>query len=746
MMTRCIFFLITLFVSQIMHAQVIGDCTAPYDNPEELVEILVGEGVEFFNVTFSGFDCSAGFFDGNSNIGFQSGIAMATDGIESITPGSFGGAFGGAGIDADLTEQLQMVGASATNLNNLIILEFDFIPTSDIVTFDYVFASNEYPSFTCSQYNDIFGFFLSGPGINGPFQNNATNIALVPDPIDPTTYTNTPVIINTINSGVPSFGDSAPCDDIDPNWQDYSIFFTDNSAETTVSYPGFTVPLVATANVTACDTFHLKLAIADVADGSLNSAVFLQENSFNSAPPIEYTVESNVTNIFNADSEYINHLYEGCGTAMVTFQRPDAIQGDIAFEFDFSGDALNILDYNLMNLVNNQLVMEDGMLSVSLEVNANNDSENEGVEQLLIKINPVDYGCYETDPDTVIFELHDQPDFFIDVSEDMFIDCPGDEAILSVQANGGVGGLMEPPYLVEPYTYQWYDLGTQPNQTVYPTEAGNYCVQVTDICEKQASACIFIDVATYEDLTVSSDLIYVCEQELNELCVDVSGGNEQYTFLWSNGSTEQCMQDTSGTYSILVTDGCGIQNSATGEIRLDEAPDPVFIANQLPNENYMISISNLTSDMFGLSYSWNFGDGYESSIEQPQNHVYQEWGEYEITLGVTTLINNCFKSLSQMVQVAPLFYFYAPNSFTPNGDGNNDTFIPSIVGNETIELFIYDRWGREVFYTNDLINNQWDGNYNNVPLQIDSYTYRALIKKYFDDTIYEEYGYVNLLR
>ena len=78
-------------------------------------------------------------------------------------------------------------------------------------------------------------------------------MALVPDPDDPDSFTDTPVIINTINSGTPSFGDSGPCDDIDPNWQDYSVFFTDNTAQETVNFPGFTVPLTATYNVTPCE-------------------------------------------------------------------------------------------------------------------------------------------------------------------------------------------------------------------------------------------------------------------------------------------------------------------------------------------------------------------------------------------------------------------------------------------------------------------------------------------------------------
>ena len=224
-MNKSLYFLLSLFSVQSLHSQISGNCNAPYNTPESLVEILVGEGVEYSNVTFSGFDCSAGYFDGTSNLDFQTGLVLATNGVESITPGGFGVGGGGAGTDADLEEQLQIVNATNTDLNNLIVLEFDFIPNSDAVTFNYIFASNEYQSFTCNDFNDIFGFFLSGPGINGPFSNNAENIALVPDPSDPTQYTNTPVIINSVNSGFASTaGNEYYCDDIDPNWQDYSVF------------------------------------------------------------------------------------------------------------------------------------------------------------------------------------------------------------------------------------------------------------------------------------------------------------------------------------------------------------------------------------------------------------------------------------------------------------------------------------------------------------------------------------------
>jgi len=745
-MNKFYLFVFTCICSINVFGQLVGNCNAPFDTPEGLVEILVGEGVEFSNVTFNGFDCSAGFFNGPSNIGFESGLVMATNGVESINPDGPGfGIGGGAGVDLDLTQQLEIVNATATNLNNLIVIEFDFIPTSDVVTFDYVFASNEYPGYTCSQFNDIFGFFLSGPGITGGFEDNAINIALVPNPDEPSTYTNTPVIINTINSGVPSFGDSAPCDNIDPDWQDYSIFFTDNNASETVSYPGFTVPLVATANVTACLTYHIKLAIADVADGALNSAVFLKENSFNSPPPIEFVVESNTVNIFNSDSEYIDNLYEGCGEASIVFERPEAIEGDIVFEFQTTGEATDLLDYSLTNAVNNQIIMLDGDPTVSLDVLAIYDELNEGYEELIIEILPVDYGCYETDPDTVIFQLHDQPSITVEALGDNLLDCPGDEAYLSANVSGGVGSLIGSENINEPYTYLWSNLGSYQEYFVYPQESSTFYLQVTDICGQQANDFVDIEVQTYDPLITSSDTIYICEDIEDQICVDVVGGNEGYNYLWSNGDTTDCIFDFHGEYSVVVTDNCEIDTFSVGQIYLDEAPDPVFSVNQMPDDNLGVDINNSTFALDGLSYLWNFGDNTGSIVEDPGYHYYPESGEYTVTLGVTTEINNCHKEISQVVQVAPLYYYYAPNSFTPNGDMMNDTFSPSIVGIETYELFIYDRWGKQVFYSNDF-NNKWDGRFESTDAQNGTYNFKVLVKKYYDDTIYQEYGMVTLLR
>ena len=122
-------------------SQISLDCN---DNADQLVNYLV-DGVSFSNATVSGFDCSTGYFEGDDlNIDIPSGIVMATGGLlggaSSIVPDptSFNELQGGPGIDADLSQQLEIVGATATNLNDLIIIEFDFETTSDEIVFEYV--------------------------------------------------------------------------------------------------------------------------------------------------------------------------------------------------------------------------------------------------------------------------------------------------------------------------------------------------------------------------------------------------------------------------------------------------------------------------------------------------------------------------------------------------------------------------------------------------------------------------------
>ncbi|MBV6486069.1 MAG: hypothetical protein KFKLKKLM_02703 [Flavobacteriales bacterium] len=256
--------------------------------------VLLGGGVTVSNITYNGVpagivDAKVGqFTDPTSSVGLANGMILATgDAIIAQGPNSSGGAGNSSGIgtsgqDPDLS-------AITTNpLNDQCIVEFDFVPLGDTLTFNYVFASEEYNEYVCSDYNDVFGFFLTG---NNPLGGtyNAYNLARVPTPGVPGSFTNTPVAINTITPGVAgSNGDAANCSAIDPSWTAYSIYHVTNSSNN-YQYDGRTVSLPVFALVNCGETYHIKMAIADVQDGAFDSGVFLEAGSFASNGSLDAT-------------------------------------------------------------------------------------------------------------------------------------------------------------------------------------------------------------------------------------------------------------------------------------------------------------------------------------------------------------------------------------------------------------------------------------------------------------------------
>ena len=202
---------------------------------ERLVrEHFIGAGAQIGNLTYRGFPRSIGYFNGtNSNIGINEGILLTSGWVGfAVGPNSVDDITFAAGAPGDV-DLAGLVGAFTFDA---CVLEFDFVPYQDSVTFEYVFGSDEYTEYVGSEFNDVFAFFISGPGIAGK-----QNIALIPG-------TNIPVSINNVNHNV--------------NTEHY----VNNYLGATVEYDGFTKVLKAKAVVTPCETYRLKLAISDVMD------------------------------------------------------------------------------------------------------------------------------------------------------------------------------------------------------------------------------------------------------------------------------------------------------------------------------------------------------------------------------------------------------------------------------------------------------------------------------------------------
>ncbi len=267
-------FTMACFCAFKINAQLAINTYYPSQADSVVQNIFFGPGVgSVSNVSFTGVPGALGSFTGTSNLGFSDGIILCTDNCNYI-PNTASSQISGPN-NALGDPQLQSI---ATNpVQDASVLEFDFAPATDTLKFSYVFASEEYPEYVCSYFNDVFGFFISGQNPAGGTYSNY-NVALIPG-------STLPVSINSVNPGiVGSSGGGTNCTGLNQSLS-YSNLYVNNMGGTTVIFDGLTTVLQITIPVVVCDNYHIKLAVGNVGDGIFDSGVFLQSNTFGGGPP-----------------------------------------------------------------------------------------------------------------------------------------------------------------------------------------------------------------------------------------------------------------------------------------------------------------------------------------------------------------------------------------------------------------------------------------------------------------------------
>ena len=245
--------------------------------------VLVGAGVNPTNIRFNGSAANAllvrdqaAHFTTNfnpTNLGLNAGILLTT-GKASVALGPNNSPSRSITTSTPTAGDPDLALLSGQTIFNVAILDFDFVATGLVLNFDYVFASEEYPEYVNS-VNDTFGFFLSGPGIAGPYSNGAKNIALVPS-------STTVISINTVNNGPMNAGGAGATNPLYYYNNSTIGLNPNNSTIETTQYDGFTVPLRATSSLICGQTYHIKLAIANATDNFWDSGVFIK--NFTIAP------------------------------------------------------------------------------------------------------------------------------------------------------------------------------------------------------------------------------------------------------------------------------------------------------------------------------------------------------------------------------------------------------------------------------------------------------------------------------
>ena len=425
-----------------------------YTATELIEDVFIGGGCfDVTNVTTLGSSTGMGAFsNGLTSLGFDEGVVISSGNIATVSgPNNTesAGSGTGGGSDPDL-QQL-----NSQNIFDATGIEFDFSPTLSTIDFRFVFGSEEYCEFVNANVNDVFGFFISGPGITGPFSNNSANLALIP-------MTNIPISIDDVNNNSnPAYfvPNSTGCGGIT------------NAAD--IQFDGYTIALTATANVIPCETYHIKLVVGDGGDAIYDSAVFLEAGSFNAGG--QATVSA-----VNA-STGTNLVYEDCGDAFITFTRQT---GDlslplvITYTIDPSSTATNGLDYTGLPI---SITIPAGQTEVIIPLTIFSDGILEGLETIIINM---DNSCSCTNSSATI-EILDVPPLIVDPMLDQVL-CGPETVTLTAAISGGVA----------PFTYNWSTGATTATISEFVASTMIYTVTVMDACGNLVQDDVMIEVGT----------------------------------------------------------------------------------------------------------------------------------------------------------------------------------------------------------------------------------------------------------
>ncbi len=662
--------------------------------PDQAVDFLVGQGVIYSNVSFTGDPLQLGYFNGGpAPFEFESGIMISSEDAHTNVPGDFGTLMttqvsGNADLLNIANSVPPLIGQSfsVSSANDVAILEFDFIPTGDTVVFNYIFGSDEYLTWVNSSYNDVFAFFISGPGIIGTysspagFPDGSINIAFIPE-TDP----QIPITISSVNNVL------------------NSEYYIDNPGGPGVALNGFTVSMQAVAGVQCGQTYHIRLAIADGSDTALKSTVAFEEGSFAS----NTTLSSVAINPPTEDWPN-NQILEGCVEGEIVIVIEDT--GDLVdtLFLSYAGSATMGSDYAPLP---DYILINPGTTIDTLDLSAINDGFGEGVENLIISF-PYINGCGELDTASVEIFIAEQAPLETNV---------GNLTLCGPQtANSNVTGGFAP------YNYLWSTNET--TSTITINQLGDYDITVTDFCGQTFNESF--NVVPPSGVTLQmDDEIFVCLNAIANPTVTMLTGANPPTCAWtgSSSTTTTATFDATdaGMQYVVVTDACG----------------------QTGTDSILVTIPTVLIGVEDLDLCVGVGTGeLATGGTEPYTYTYDTdaFTPSEVDVLVPQLagaftidVTDACGQQATVAAVVEICDTTIPNVFTPNGDDKNDTFeIFGILNFPKSTLQVYNRWGNLV-YENANYTNKWSGD------DLDAGVYFYTLTR-SDGKTYE--GYVHILR
>ncbi len=673
-------------------------------SPSDLVQtVLLGNGVTASNITYNGSAVNAQSVKGNvtffnaasTTFPLASGVLLTTgNGVGAVGPNNSGSFTNNSPATPNVSSDPDLNAIANGSVTNGVVLEFDFIPTGDTISFRYIFGSDEYPEFSPSSYNDAFGFFLSGPN---PLGGNytSTNLALIPS-------TSTPVTINNVG---PSSN---------------TTYYVNNLAGaaygTAIQYDGTTTILTSIAHVICGQTYHIKLAISNVGDQAYDSGVFLEAESF-SSPGVAVAVAT-----VTGDTTVI----ENCTDAQFIFSRPINEVGDtLIINYTIGGTATQGTDYN--NLPN-PITFLPGQDSVVITLTPFADGLSEGPESVIITVQLITE-CGDTIESVGVLYIIEGPTLPFNAPNRNYM-CFTDSAMVTATASGGF----------PPYNYVWQNQ-TQTNDTIYVpiTQNGttSYVVTATDACGNTGTDTV--NVIMNQTLVIDTMMTFLASACTPDGAVSGAGAGITGVpvYHWEGPNTggpsqinATVMQNLSpGWYVFSITDDvCKVVDS----VFLGNEPAPMAQINPSATtgcDPFTVTLGNGSQN--ATSYEWDFGNGNTANVSSlsDQTQTYSSNsvvrliaidGPCRDTATVSITVNKCGCTDASAVNydpnavvdngscVFPQPTAIIPNIFTPNNDGENDVFQLTVTNAVEVTIRINNRWGNLIYEATGS-NPFWDG-------------------------------------
>lgn len=550
---------------------------SPDPNEAAIMENLATPQTTISNIVLNCPEGAAGTFQAGDNTGLalEKGIILTSGAADLALGPNIGG---GTGLDNppfgydDLGDADLNVLSPDLESKDACALEFDVFVATNELTFNYVFGSDEYPEFANDLFNDIFAFLISGPGITGePGLNGQENIAVLED--------GTPVTINSINQI--------------NNWQ----YYKDNSNGLGVEYDGLIVDefgvtgrLTARSQVKPCNTYHLKLVVADRFDEVWDSGVFISE--------LKGGTPSVVIN-FNSGIDY---LLEDCTSVpdelMIELSTP--LEDTTTYILTIGGTATPGEDYNLDAPMSITFLPGETTASFPLEVLS--DDLEEGTETIEVTLSS-DFGCGVIDLETVSVEIRDALDIVILTGQDSTFTCQDSSIVLEVM--GASNYFWTPVAVVSDPTSPTTTATPEASQWIYVEgTVGANCVD---------NDSIFVEVLTPEIEIQALSNTMICEGDEVEVLVVDNVDNLNLSWTPEIGVSDPnsptptlSPSDTTTYFASVNVAGCIAID--TIEVLVDDFDFPEVINDTTVCQNHPLQLAEMI-DSTTTTYSWTPEEG-----------------------------------------------------------------------------------------------------------------------------------------